>query len=47
MILPLCSTLVRPMHPDVKSSVQDRHGPVGDCPEKDDKNDPRDGIPLL
>jgi len=28
--------------PDVKSSVQERHGPVGACPEEGHKNDPRD-----
>ena len=35
------------LHPDVDSSVQKRHGPVGVHPEKGRKNDPRDGTPLL
>jgi len=35
------------LHPDVESSVQERHRPVGVCPEKGHKNDPRDGTPLL
>ena len=34
-------------HPDMESSVQERHGPVGACPEKGHKNDPRDGEPPL
>jgi len=29
--------------PDVESSVQEKHGPVGACPEEGRKNDPRDG----
>ena len=33
--------------PDVESSVEERHGPVGSCPEKGQKNNPRDGMPLL
>ena len=51
VILPLYSTLVRPhlgvLHPDVESSVQERHKPVGVCPEKGYRDDPRDGTPLL
>ena len=35
------------LHPDVKSSVPERNGPVGVHPEEGYKNDPRDGIPLL
>ena len=31
----------------MESSVQERHGPVGVCPEEGHKNDPRDGAPLL
>ena len=27
------------MHPDVESPVQERHGPVGVCPEEGHKND--------
>jgi len=33
--------------PDVESSVQERHGPVGVRLEDGHKNDPRDGTPLL
>ena len=33
--------------PNVESSVQERHGPVGACTEKGHKNDPRAGTPLL
>ena len=35
------------LHPDVESSVQERHGPVGAHPEEGHKNDPRDGTPPL
>ena len=35
------------LHPDVESSVQERHGAVGACPEEGHKSDPRDGTPLL
>ena len=35
------------LHPDVGSSVQERHGPVGACPEEEHKSDSRDGTPLL
>ena len=35
------------LHPDVESSVQERHGPVGVRLEDGHKNDPRDGTPLL
>ena len=47
--LPLCSGETSPgvLHPDVESSVQERHGPVGACPEEGHKNDPRDGKPLM
>ena len=31
------------VHPDVESSVQEKHRPTGACPEKGHKNDPRDG----
>ena len=33
--------------PDVESSVQKRHGPVGVHPKEGHRNDPRDGTPLL
>jgi len=32
---------------DVETSVQERCGPVGACPEEGHRNDPRDGTPLL
>jgi len=35
------------LHPEVESSVQERHGPAGACPEEGHKNDARDGTPLL
>jgi len=50
VILAISSALVRPHleHcPDVDSSVQERHGSVGVCPEDGRENDPRDDIPLL
>ena len=34
------------LHPDVESSVQESHEPVGVHPEEGHKNDPRDGTPL-
>ena len=45
----LCTGEASPevLHPDVESSIQERHKPVGTCLEKDHKNDPRDGTPLL
>jgi len=45
----LCSGEASPgiLCPDVESSVQERHGPVGVCPEEGQKNDPKDEIPLL
>jgi len=45
----LCSGEASPgiLCPDVESSVQERHGPVGVCPEEGQKNDPRNGTPLL
>ena len=43
MILPLCSAL----HPDVESSVQERHGAVAAHLEESCKSDPRDGTLLL
>ena len=41
----LCTGVTSPgvLHPKVKSSVQERHGPVGTCPEEGHKNDPREG----
>ena len=33
--------------PDVESSVQERHGASGVCPEEGHKNDPGDGMPPL
>jgi len=35
------------MSPDVEFSVQERHGPVGECPEEGHKYDPRGGTPSL
>ena len=45
----LCAGEASPgvLHPDVESSVQERHKPVGACPEEGYKNNPRDGTPLL
>ena len=45
----LCTGEISPgvLCPDVESSVQERHGPVGVHPEEGHKNDPRDGTPLL
>jgi len=43
VILPLCTGKTFPgvLRPDVESSTQERHRPVGACPEED----PRDGTP--
>jgi len=43
VILPLCTGKTYPgvLRPDVESSTQERHRPVGACPEED----PRDGTP--
>ena len=40
----LCAGEASPgvLHPDVESSVQDRHKPVGAHPEEGHRNDPRD-----
>ena len=35
------------LHPDIKSSVQESHRPIGVHPEDGHKNDPRDKTPLL
>ena len=35
------------LHPDVESSVQERHGSVGAHPKKGRKSDPHNGTPLL
>jgi len=35
------------LHLVVESSVQERHGPVGACPEEGHRNEPRDGTHLL
>jgi len=45
----LCSGETPPgvLHPAVEPSAQERHGPVGEGPEKGDKNDQRAGTPLL
>ena len=45
----LCAGEASPgaLHPDVESSVQERHGSVGACPEEGQKYEPRDGTPLL
>ena len=42
-----CEASPGALHPDVESSVQERHRPVGTHPEEGHKNDPRDGTPLL
>jgi len=49
VILPLCTDEALPgiLHPDVESSVQVRHGPVGVLSEEGHQNDPWDGTPLL
>ena len=49
VILPLCTGEASPgvLCPDGESSVQERHGPDGACPEEGHKNDPRDRTPLL
>ena len=45
----LCAGEASPgvLHPDVESSVQERHRTVGACPEEHHKNDSRDETPLL
>ena len=45
----LCSgeTSAGVLHPDVESSMQERHGCVGVCPEEGHKKDPRDETPPL
>jgi len=45
----LCADEASPgvLRPDVESSVQERHGPAGVCPEEGHKNDPRDETRLL
>ena len=45
VIPPLCADEISPgeLHPDVESSVLERHGPVGVHPEEGHRNDPRDG----
>ena len=42
-----CEASPGALHPDVESSVQERHRPVRAHPEKGHKNDPRDGMPPL
>ena len=44
----LCNGEASPevLHPDVESSVQDRCGSVGMCPEKGRKNNPQNETPL-
>ena len=44
----LCAGEVSPqvLHPDVESSVQERHRPVGACLEEGHGSNPRDGISL-
>jgi len=45
----LCSGETSPgaLCPALKPSAQERHGSVGAGPEEGQKNDPRDGTPLL
>ena len=45
----LCTAEVSPgvLCPGVEHSVQERHGPVGACPEKGHINDPRNVTSLL
>lgn len=38
-----CETSPGALRPDVECSVQERHGPVGVCPEGGHRNDLRDG----
>jgi len=33
--------------PDVESSIQERHGPVGVCPQEGLRTNPMNGTPLL
>jgi len=35
------------LHPDLESLIQERHRPVGVCPEEGHKNDPQNGTALL
>ena len=44
----LCTGEASPgvLHLDVESSVQKRHGPIGEHPEEGHKNDRRAGTPL-
>ena len=42
-----CEASPGALHPDVESSVQERHGAFRARPEQGHKNDPRDGTPLL
>ena len=46
---PLCAGEASPeiLYPDVESSVQERHRPVGVWPEEGHRNAPRDGTLLL
>jgi len=46
-ILCVGETLPRVQCPNVESSVQERYGSIGAYPEEGNKNDSRDGIPLL
>ena len=45
----LCAVEASPgvLHAGVEPSEQERHRPVGVCPEDSHKNEPRDGTPLL
>ena len=45
----LCAGKASPgaLHPDMESSIRERHGHVGACPGEGHKSDPRNGTPLL
>jgi len=50
VVLPLCcvgEASPGVLHPDVESSVQERHGAVGACPVESHRNDAKDGTPIF